>query len=180
MEIFHRFFLFPVPARLLLTENAAGDILIKNELLRPPAASSSPDGRAFGKPRKDKPDEKGEEIEMIVETSRFILFDRLFIRMADSRFGKNIITYDENRDPETYVFDKLNDGLFKVKSIYFDDLDFELEDYLFEVSEHYLCQSFSAMEFRERIKSANSPYHDWYNAIADDDNPVLVLGKVRN
>ena len=32
-----------------------------------------------------------------------------------------------------------NDGLFKVKSIYFDDLDFELEDYLFEVSEHYLC-----------------------------------------
>ena len=45
-----------------------------------------------------KPDEKGEEIEMIVETSRFILFDRLFIRMADSRFGKNIITYDENRD----------------------------------------------------------------------------------
>ena len=127
-----------------------------------------------------KPDEKGEEIEMIVETSRFILFDRLFIRMADSRFGKNIITYDENRDPETYVFDKLNDGLFKVKSIYFDDLDFELEDYLFEVSEHYLCQSFSAMKFRERIKSANSPYHDWYNAIADDDNPVLVLGKVRN
>ena len=127
-----------------------------------------------------KPDEKGEEIEMIVETSRFILFDRLFIRMADSRFGKNIITYDENRDPESYVFDKLNDGLFKVKSIYFDDLDFELEDYLFEVSEHYLCQSFSAMEFRERIKSANSPYHDWYNAIADDDNPVLVLGKVRN
>ena len=124
--------------------------------------------------------EKGEEIEMIVETSRFILFDRLFIRMADSRFGKNIITYDENRDPETYVFDKLNDGLFKVKSIYFDDLDFELEDYLFEVSEHYLCQSFSAMKFRERIKSANSPYHDWYNAIADDDNPVLVLGKVRN
>lgn len=117
---------------------------------------------------------------MIVETSRFILFDRLFIRMADSRFGKNIITYDENRDPETYVFDKLNDGLFKVKSIYFDDLDFELEDYLFEVSEHYLCQSFSAMEFRERIKSANSPYHDWYNAITDDDNPVLVLGKVRN
>ena len=90
---------------------------------------------------------------MIVETSRFILFDRLFIRMADSRFGKNIITYDENRDPETYVFDKLNDGLFKVKSIYFDDLDFELEDYLFEVSEHYLCQSFSAMKFRERIKS---------------------------
>ena len=128
----------------------------------------------------DSSDEKGEEIEMIVETSRFILFDRLFIRMADSRFGKNIITYDENRDPETYVFDKLNDGLFKVKSIYFDDLDFELEDYLFEVSEHYLCQSFSAMEFRERIKSANSPYHDWYNAITDDDNPVLVLGKVRN
>jgi hypothetical protein len=52
MEIFHRFFLFPVPARLLLTENAAGDILIKNELLRPPAASSSPDGRAFGKTEK--------------------------------------------------------------------------------------------------------------------------------
>ena len=105
---------------------------------------------------------------------------RAFQEGYDSIFGKNIITYDENRDPETYVFDKLNDGLFKVKSIYFDDLDFELEDYLFEVSEHYLCQSFSAMEFRERIKSANSPYHDWYNAIADDDNPVLVLGKVRN
>jgi hypothetical protein len=52
MEIFHRFFLFPVPARLLLTENAAGDILIKNELLRPPAASSSPDRRAFGKTEK--------------------------------------------------------------------------------------------------------------------------------
>ncbi|OKZ71180.1 MAG: hypothetical protein BHV93_06895 [Clostridiales bacterium 52_15] len=28
MEIFHRFFLFPVPARLLLTEKSIGDIMI--------------------------------------------------------------------------------------------------------------------------------------------------------
>ena len=124
-----------------------------------------------------KPEEKGEEIEMIAETSQFILFDRLFIKLADARFGKNIITYDENRDPETYVFDKLNDGLFKVKSIYFDDLDIELEDYLFEVSEHYICKIFSAMELQERIKSESSPYHDWYNAITDEDNPILLLGK---
>jgi len=32
-----------------LTGKAAGDILIKNEPLRPPAASSSPDRRALGK-----------------------------------------------------------------------------------------------------------------------------------
>lgn len=90
---------------------------------------------------------------------------------------ENIITYDEKRDPETYVFDKLNDGLFKVKSIYFDDLDIELEDYLFEVSEHYICKIFSAMELQERIKSESSPYHDWYNEITDEDNPILLLGK---
>ena len=38
-----------VPVRLLLTGKAAGDILIKNEPLRPPAASGSPDGRVLGK-----------------------------------------------------------------------------------------------------------------------------------
>ncbi len=123
---------------------------------------------------------KGEEIEMIVETSRFILFDRLFIRMADSRFGKNIITYDENRDPETYVFDKLNDGLFKVKVFISTTLTLNWRIICSKFLSIIFVNLFSAMKFRERIKSANSPYHDWYNAIADDDNPVLVLGKVRN
>lgn len=28
--------------------------------------------------------------------------------------------------------------------------------------------------------SQTSPFHHWYNEMTDDDNPVLVLGKVRN
>ena len=70
------------------------------------------------------------------------------------------------------------DGQVKrVRGIYVDELHYIMTDYDLMISEKYVCQAISAMEFREHIQTDDISYRSWYTHMKDDDNPVLLIGK---
>ena len=123
---------------------------------------------------------KGERMELQLETSRYLLWERMFVKVVNGGSASWVITYDENRDSKNCIYDKITGSIYKVKRVYFDELDIYSEDLLFSVSEHYLCHAFSATEFREMTRTEDSPYHYWHNEMTDEDNPVLILGRIKN
>lgn len=122
---------------------------------------------------------KGERMELLLETSRHLLLERMFVRVV-AVGSEWVITNDKNRDTETCIYDKTTDCLYKIKSVYFDEADICSEDLFFDVSEHYLCYTFSATEFREMVRPEDSLYHHWYNEMTDEDNPVVILGRIKD
>lgn len=113
---------------------------------------------------------------MLLETKNFLLFRHEYFYIRTE--GEKIIGgFDPNLPPKTCIFFKKKTQTQQIKSWRINLLDKEFDDLILGVSEKYVYTKFSAIAFRELVKDSLSPYHDWYAQVADEDNPILLVGE---
>lgn len=123
--------------------------------------------------------EKGKEMGTTVSI-RYYSTDYMFVQLQylkrmERKFGENVYTFDG--DPDVCLVAWEDGQVKRVRGIYVDELHYIMTDYDLMISEKYVCQAISAMEFREHIQTDDISYRSWYTHMKDDDNPVLLIGK---
>ena len=119
---------------------------------------------------------QGSAIHVYYENEERILAEVQFLKYMEAGPGKFVMTYA--MDPVLYDISLKDDEMRKIKGIHIDELRHTLEDVSLNFSEKYVSQIISALDFRKWAEHSDLPVYDSFKDLSEDDNPLLLIGKL--